>query len=754
MLTVQYRPPSMTRAANDSFLPSGAVHDDLHLAAFQAMAPADASSVVSPLALPRGATQYFDAHHHPPAMNGEGPGPVRPYYTGSSLAPASAQAQQQQVPPSASSLARSASSAGPYSFSPSLQQLPAAAQKPQSSQFISPRLAPTSTQIDRQLRQQTRQQQRSASLSPTRRSASFAGGSALRNHSAVASPSRIPFASTMMPLNAAVAAPYPGAPASVPVELPSAPYTQAPQQPPTLQARPGSGDALLSVAGQQAQTQKIALLEKQNSLIRQAWESERRYLEANRSRAEEVYQEERAIMDMERTEWEAERVALMDEIVRLKDQAKALRSGSRFGHVESIPEEGGLTPCLRGGGSNGLCSPGGASTSLSPLQGAPQHRAPRAVTTQTAAFQSQASFSHVDPRASAILTGTTRISPPRQPESSPFIPVTQQQQHQASSSTAASSEQQQPTPATMTSASQSEDEQPAPIIDVQDIHPELEGIPLKKTAVHKATFTDGGNSHEGSKAGSKPTSTKTSPTLDTAAPDDQQQTDANQRKVPEKDPLKVLAAPEPVRLRMNAGHTPNHSLSVLPSGASTEVQTTASSSGEVTPTTATGFDCDSSSSVTSKDKGKGKERAIEEPVEPAVTKEAAAELEGAPTMEPDEDPPLTGPLHLRNLPAKDAKFFDLLDKKLEDVSKGETEDALPKVLQNDTLAGPSSADAAVAGSSSKAAEKAGDQKSKSQHSSQASSPSEPESTLEIPLRIRKTSNFGAPLGEIRGGPPH
>ncbi|KLU90770.1 hypothetical protein MAPG_10621 [Magnaporthiopsis poae ATCC 64411] len=746
MLAVQYQPPSMTRAANDSFLPSGAVHDrdDLHLAAFHGMVQAEASSVVSPLSLPRGATQYFDAqNHHLPAMNGEGLGPVHTYYTASSLAPASAQAQQQQqVPPSASSLARSASSAGPYSFSPSLQ-VPTAPK--QQSQFISPRLAPTSTQIERQLRQQTRQQQRSASLSPTRRSASLPVGSVLRNHSAVPSPSRIPFNSTMMPLDAAVVAPYPGVPASVPIELPSASYTQAQQQPmlqpytqaqqpPMLQARSGSGgDMLLSVAGQQAQTQKIALLEKQNSLIRQAWESERRYLEANRSRAEEVYQEERAIMDMERTEWEAERVALMDEIVRLKDQAKALRSGSsRFAHVESIPEEGGLTPCLRGGGSNGLCSPGSAS--LSPL---PQHRAPRAGTTQTAAFQSQASYSHVDPRASAILTGTTHISPSRQPESSPFIPLTQQpqeQQHQASSSTAASSEQQQPTPSTMTSASQSEDEQPAPIIDVQDIHPELEGIPLKKTAVHRATFTDGDNSHEGS----KPTSTKTSPTLDNAAPDDQQ-TDANQRKVPEKDPLKVLAAPEPVRLRMNAGHTPNHSLSVLPSCASTEVQTTASSSGEVTPTTATGFDCDSGS-----DKGKGREKATEEPAEPPVTKEAAAELEGAPTTAPDEDLPLKGPLHLRNLPAKDAKFFDLLDKKLNDVSKGETEDALPKVLQNDTLAGP------------KAGEKAGDQKreSKSQHSSQAPSPSEAESSLEIPLRIRKTSNFGAPLGEIRGIPPH
>lgn len=289
----------------------------------------------------------------------------------------------------------------------------------------------------------------------------------------------------------------------------------------------------------------------------------------------------------------------------------------------------------------------------------------------------------------------------------------------------------------MTSASQSEDEQPAPVIDVQDIHPELEGIPLKKTAVHKATFTDGDHNHEGSKA----TSTKTSPTLDNAAPDDQQ-ADANQRKVPEKDPLKVLAAPEPVRLRMNAGHTPNHSLSVLPSGASTEVQTTASSSGEVTPTTATGFDRDSGSDgLPSSDKGKGREMATEEPVEPPVTKEAAAELEGAPTMvPPDEDLPLKGPLHLRNLPAKDAKFFDLLDKKLKDVSKGETEDALPKVLQNDTLAG----------------EKAGDQKpeSKSQRSSQAPSPSEAESSLEIPLRIRKTSNFGAPLGEIRGIPPH
>ncbi|KAL8346135.1 hypothetical protein RB598_000168 [Gaeumannomyces tritici] len=738
MLALQYLPPTMPRAANDSFLSSGAVHDDMHLAAFPDMVPAHHSSVISPLALPRGAAQYFEAHHHHlPAAN-DGPGPMRSYYPGGSLAPAAAAAQtQQQAPPSASSLARSASSAGPYSFSPSLH--PAAAQKPQASQFISPRLTPTSTQIDRQLRQQTRQQQRSASLSPTRRSASLPVGSAMRNHSAVASPSRVPFSSVMVPLNAAVA-PYPGVPAPAPVELPSAPYNHA--QPPMLQARQGSGDVLLPVAGQQAQNQRIALLEKQNTLIRQAWESERRYLEANRSRAEEVYQEERAIMDMERTEWEAERVALMDEIVRLKDQAKTMRSGSRFGHVESIPEEGGLGPSLRGGGgSNDLASPGSTSTVLSSLQGGPQHRGPRVGATQTVPYQSQASRSQADPKTSANLptTTTTRISPSRQPESSPFIPLAQEP-HPTSFPTAASSEQQHPATA-MSSASHSEDEQPAPTIDVQDIHPELEGIPLKKTALQKATFIDGDNSHEGSAAGSKPTSTETSPTLNNVAPDDQRP-DANPRKVSEKDPLKVLAASEPERLRMNAGHTPNHSLSVLPSGASTEVQTTASSSGEVTPTTATGFDDSSSSGVASK----GKERAMEEPVEPPVGK-GATELSGGPTLATGEGPPpLTGPLTLRNLPAKDARFFDLLDKKLEDVSKGETEDALPKVLQNDTPAGPSGG----------AAAKAGEQKreSKTLDSSQASSPSEPDTSLEIALRIRKTSNFGAPLGEIRGHPSH
>ncbi|KAL8383708.1 hypothetical protein RB595_010760 [Gaeumannomyces hyphopodioides] len=733
MLALQYPPPTMPRAANDSFLPSGAVHDDMHLAAFPGMVPADHSSVISPLALPRGAAQYFEAHHLPP-VNGDGPGPVLSYYPGGSLAPAAAQTQQQQAPPSASSLARSASSAGPYSFSPSLH--PAAAQKPQAAQFISPRLAPTSTQIDRQLRQQTRQQQRSASLSPTRRSASLPVGSALRNHSAMASPSRVPFSSVMVPLDAAVA-PYPGVPASAPVELPSAPYNHA--QPPMLQARQGSGDVLLSVAGQQAQNQRIALLEKQNTLIRQAWESERRYLEANRSRAEEVYQEERAIMDMERTEWEAERVALMDEIARLKDQAKTMRSGSRFGHVESIPEEGGLGPSLRGGGSNDLASPGSASTALSSLQGGPQHRGPRVGATQTAPFQSKASQSHADPKTSpsSTTTTTTRISPSRQPESSPFIPLTQEP-HPASSSTAVSSEQQH-SAATMSSAPHSEDEQPAPSIDVQDIHPELEGIPLKKKAVHRATFIDGDNGHEGSRAGSKPSSTETSPNLDNAAPDDQRP-DTDTRKVSEKDPLKVLAASETERLRMNAGHTPNHSLSLLPSGASTEAQTTASSSGEVTPTTATGFEGDSSSVAS-----KGKEKVTEEPVAPPATKETT-ELEGAPTMATDEDPPLTGPLTLRNLPAKDAKFFDLLDKKLEDVSKGETDDALPKVLQSDTVAGPSG----------EAAAGVGDQKreSKTQHSSQASSRSEPDTGLEIPLRIRKTINFGAPLGEIRSIPPH
>ena len=48
-------------------------------------------------------------------------------------------------------------------------------------------------------------------------------------------------------------------------------------------------------------------------------------MEANRERVEEVYKEERVIMEEERTEWETEKAALLDELHNLRQHVSGLQ---------------------------------------------------------------------------------------------------------------------------------------------------------------------------------------------------------------------------------------------------------------------------------------------------------------------------------------------------------------------------------------------------------------------------------------------
>ncbi|EGS22700.1 uncharacterized protein CTHT_0011730 [Thermochaetoides thermophila DSM 1495] len=90
----------------------------------------------------------------------------------------------------------------------------------------------------------------------------------------------------------------------------------------------GFGISGPSNASESSQAQIIRRLIQQNSRLREAWEAERKYLEANRERAEEVYKEERALMEEEREAWEAERTALLQEIQRLRQQVVSLSGGA------------------------------------------------------------------------------------------------------------------------------------------------------------------------------------------------------------------------------------------------------------------------------------------------------------------------------------------------------------------------------------------------------------------------------------------
>lgn len=440
-------------------------------------------------------------------------------------------------------------------------------------------------------------------------------------------------------------------------------------------------------------------------------------MEANRERVEEVYKEERALMEEERVEWDLEKEALLRKVAMLEHQVAGLcgysprltkndvsanvnGKGRRGGGWELSPDSSGS---LRSStSSQGKAKPGQRNGSG---DSGPFPSVGDAASQTQAPLQPDLEF--------AQHHRLPLFSPNKQAESSPFIPMMDNN----SSSIINHG---------MGSSPPKEDGTPVPTFDVQEIIPTSEGIPIKASAVQK-TFSDGCGSPL---VVSRPTSRTPSP------PADPSELGASLRPVKEQT-LQVLAANAFTRLTMHAGHTPNHSLSVLP----TVTATTASSSGESTPTLMQMDFTDSSAAASSS-----------EPSEPPTTvksKDSRADSYLGDTifeLDPEEDKPLKGPLMVRNMPAHDEIFFQCLSDKLEEVSRG-TEAAVPTVLRDvvepESASDPKPEDAnrAPAGPDGPATEKSDKDKS-----SPRSSDGE---EIEVPLKIKKSSNFGAPFGVFR-----
>lgn len=248
-----------------------------------------------------------------------------------------------------------------------------------------------------------------------------------------------------------------------------------------------------------------------------------------------------------------------------------------------------------------------------------------------------------------------------------------------------------------------DNQEPSKVIDVQQYHEDLEGIPVKENFVKRETFTDTPSS-----VGSRNSSGKVSPPT---LPE-------NSRSLARSKSILAFRADPTARLTMHAGHTPTVSLSIAHTGTSNTVV----SSGSNTPTLVSG---DGAMSSDGNDKPESSE-----PAEPMNT---LADDQHGPDimMEPsDEDPELKGPLTLRNMPAKDEIFLQRLSDKLEKVTSGE--DATPTVLKHSD-----------------------DEDDGNEAESQAQKPDADVNSDEaanaeedIPLKIRNTSsNFGKPFGQ-------
>ncbi|KAM7201421.1 hypothetical protein V8F20_004885 [Naviculisporaceae sp. PSN 640] len=526
---------------------------------------------------------------------------------------------------------------------------PAVAQPPQ---FLSPHISPITREVQYQL-----QQQRSTSLPPSYRGANPAAAGGRRQSNLPVSPSGLRASSvsssnTTLPSISSVSA---GHPRSVSADAASAP----------------------------SHVQMIRRLVQQNARIREAWEAERKYMEANRERAEEVYKEERALMEEERSEWEVEKATLLQEVERLQQLVLSYGGDPRQPRDTALTDTN--TQNLRGGGIMESSPESMKSSHSSRGSGQQREQGTRSVvwTGNLPRFQEN----------SGTMNG---IKPPKSGDTI--------------------------SPSEVVEA----DSGPVPVVDIQEIHPELEGIPIKATSVQKSTFTDGV-----SQKSSKSSSPATSPPTATNRPRVSSQGSNNEHT------LQVLAAPEPERLTMHAGHTPSHSLSHLPTISAT---TTASSSGDSTPTMA---QADGTSS-------KGLDPIPENSFQSAVenwksnldSQQDNSKDHPEPVFEAHEDPELRGPLMVRNMPAHDEIFFRRLSDKLEEVQK-DTRAALPAVLKGcDDIPEFSLTAKPDTNEESSVSQESGSEKEGSPKSSDGEE-------LDIPLKIKRSFNFGAPLGEFR-----
>ena len=503
-----------------------------------------------------------------------------------------------------------------------------------------------------------------------------------------------------------------------------------------------SADA--SAATSTGSNQLVQRLAQQNALIREAWEAERNYLEANRRRAEEVYQEERVIMEEVREAWENEKAVLLRENQVLKERIQRLEGENAT--LRSIASQNVHAPGVMSPLASQRCDSTAVSDSGSGTSGptvahtqAPQAFAPVADPSSLPPGLDGAARRphHFSPDRQS--PGNSRLSSPtRQPEVSPFIPLDPRIQPQDAH------------PRDFLQPKESEDS--VPVIDVQEVDPQLDGIQLKATAIQKNTFGKSGQSSPG-----------TSPPAAESTPMEQRM--GLQKRLSSKDhTIQVLRAEESRRLTMHAGHTPNHSLSLFPtmsvagaSTANTQDTDTAPSEGALSPAVEPNVEEKKSEHL---EQNQQSEQDLSAAASPAAVEEPII-IEHIPVPEPEledpeeqmapaEDRRLKGPLMIKNIPAQDEIFWDQVNKKLEPISQGQ--DALPTVMrrasEEDTLAGPSGAH--VVHAANAAVPPVGGDASHDLRSAldgPAGSHSGPKSVEpDVPLKLKTTTNFGAPFG--------
>ncbi|KAI0862866.1 hypothetical protein F4860DRAFT_470738 [Xylaria cubensis] len=428
--------------------------------------------------------------------------------------------------------------------------------------------------------------------------------------------------------------------------------------------------------------------------LQENWQAERAHLEASRARAEEMFREERDMMDEERLLWAEQKTRLENEILDWKQraataEAEVAKLAKLLGNGNKSKTTGKLGAFIDGTVEKIL---GNRRSGSSDVQGT--------VGRSSSAYQTPSDG--VSPSSLPRGRGSTI------PESNPFVPLDPRMQSASPKNTSP------------------RQEEPVPSIDISGVIPGLEGVRLKAPAVQKPTFNDGKPS---SPTGAYP---KIYPTCPKTV------TELYLKPSPSAMAQAALMAPVHRRLTMHAGHTPNHSVSFsqLPTLESTTTNT-AGSTGTSTPTSPDDL------KMAQVDKAQD-----HPPVIPDADQESHEDLglyydtdllEEAILEPSDDDLALKGPLCLKNRPAADEVFLRRLSDKLEEVK---ATDATPSVLCEPEVPQDVGEHLTDLGAPL---------------STVPSNDSHLEDGLEgveedVPLKLKKSSNFGQPLGQVHRKP--
>ncbi|EFY88597.1 hypothetical protein J3458_009139 [Metarhizium acridum] len=484
-----------------------------------------------------------------------------------------------------------------------------------------------------------------------------------------------------------------------------------------------------------------------HSSLVENWRLERGNLEALRRKAERLYRDQQSVIDEMSEEWLNERKEMSHLIQGLRERIQRLEGENTVlkkiaSYTTHIP--GLISPhnSVQSGSGEAFVS---HSPSLASNKSPPPRLSGRSAGEALASFDLPPGLDGASrrPHQFAKQGGSPCTSPTAAPAHATHIPISPRIVPRKSIAT------------DFLSISSPEPNKGVPIIDIQEIDPKLEGIPIRATAVKKSTF------HAASNRPSNIPRSLYAPEPATGTRKDnhlKQKTGNSIRErlrldrlrcgltplASSKDQTKqILATDESRRLTMHAGHTPNHSLSLFPTMTATESSSAAARSQETTPTAgaSSGF-ADHHEDTDLSDDSDGKLRHGEEDNGEGNQDGDRNDDDIEGYLEPSDDVALKGPLMVKNIPAQDEIFWAQVNQRLDPISRGQ--DALPRVLQSPELE-------AVQNLLPTALQPPPEEGGKQEAGADLESDEEGEDGKasvepDVPLRFKNTFNFGAPFG--------